>query len=85
MNWHDAVSAMLAGKHVQRASEQGRKLIDDNAGVPIYECGQEPCLLAHAWSADEQAVRVFRGTYSGELFVPDFEHREAKDWVLCDA
>lgn len=81
MNWLEAVTAMKSGQRVQRASEQGRKLISENSGVPIYECGQEPSLLAHAWSADEQAVMVFRGAHSGELFVPDSEHREANDWV----
>lgn len=81
MNWTEAVTAMKAGQRVQRASEQGRKLLDENAGTPIYECGQEPCMLAHAWSAGEQAVMVFRGVHSGELFVPESEHREAEDWV----
>ena len=82
MNWAEAVTAMQAGHQVQRASEQHRALIGDSDGVPIYECGQEPCLLAHAWTADEQPALVFRGARSGELFVPDSEHRNACDWVL---
>lgn len=82
MNWTEAVAAMKTGKHVQRASEQTRNLIGSTDGVPIYECGEEACLLAHAWTDDERPVMVFRGAGSGQLFVPDSEHREANDW-LC--
>ena len=81
MNWTEAVAAMKGGNQVQRASEQGSKPLSENSGVPIYKCGEEPCLLAHAWSADDRPVTVFRGANSGVLFVPDFEHRDAIDWV----
>lgn len=83
MNWSEAVAAMKVGKPVQRASEQTRKLIGHSDGIPIYECGEEACMLAHAWTDDERPVMVFRGVGSGQLFVPESEHREATDWVIA--
>ena len=81
MNWTQAVAAMKTGKRVQRASQQRRTLLSANDGTPVFECGTEPCLLAHAWTDDEKPVLVFRGAESGVLFVPDSEDRGATDWV----
>ena len=82
MNWSDAIAAMRAGAHVQRASETGRKLIGQSDGVPIYECGEEPCFLAHAWTDDDRTVRVFCGSASKVLFVPEADHFAANDWMV---
>lgn len=82
MNWNEAVSAMRLGKRVQRESERRHEPIGSICGLMVYESGQEPVMLAHAWTADERPVMVFRGAESGVLFVPDAEHRMADDWVI---
>ena len=84
MNWIEAVEAMRTGKHVQRASESGRKLVGLRDGVPIYECGMEPCFLAHAWSDEQRPVLVFCGSGSKALFVPGGEHADATDWMVVE-
>jgi len=84
MDWAAAVDAMRAGKHVQRASETGRKLVGYSDGVPIYEGGMEPCFLAHAWTDDHRPVRVFCGSGSKALFVPESEHTDSTDWIVVD-
>jgi hypothetical protein len=84
MDWNAAIKAMKLGKHVQRASESGRKLVGHSDGVPIYECGMEPCFLAHAWSDDQRPVRVFCGSRSKTLFVPESEHTDATDWMIVE-
>lgn len=82
MNWSDAIEAMKRGHQVRRVSEQYRRPFGGADGVPIFECGEEPAMLAHAWTYDERPVMVFRGAMSGALFVPDSDHREATDWEV---
>ena len=84
MDWANAVEAMKVGKHVQRASESGRKLLDDNADTPIYKCGMEPCFLAAAWAEHDSPTRVFCGSHSKMLFVPEHEHTNATDWSVVE-
>jgi hypothetical protein len=83
MIWREAVDAMRAGKHVRRASEVTRKLIDGGDGLnpPIYDCGTEGCFLAAAWSVDDRPVSVFMGSWSKVPFVPGDEHMQATDWI----
>jgi len=83
MNWREAVKAMRAGNAVRRISETYRKRIGESGGVPIFECGTEPCRLAAAWTDDERPVSIFQGTESKQLFVPDDEHRAATDWEIA--
>ncbi len=80
MNWLEAIEVMRSGANVQRRSEQTRKQISPG----VWECGEEPCMLAHAWTVDERPVLVFRGADSGVLFVPDSDDREATDWVVVE-
>ncbi len=84
MDWNAAIEAMKLGKHVQRASETGRKLIGHSDGVPIYECGAEPCFLAHAWTDDGRPVRVFVGSCSKAHFVPETDDMAATDWIVVE-
>lgn len=85
MDWKAAVECMKNGAHVQRACEQGRKRVDFGDDEVVHVCGQEPCFLAAAWTADDRPVLVFRGSYSKVDFVPEDEHRSAKDWVVVSA
>lgn len=80
MNWHDAVIAMLNGAHVQRESQQ-KQILVRRYPIPVYESGEEPCMLAHAWTHEETAVRVFQGASTKVLFVPEAVHLGATDWV----
>jgi hypothetical protein len=84
VNWTEAVECMRAGARVRLKSEMWRKVIDagDDMNPGIVECGMEGCILAHAWTDDEKPVLVFRGADSGQLFVPEDEHRTATDWVI---
>jgi hypothetical protein len=86
MKWVDAVEAMKAGKHVRRASESKRTLLQprDDLTTPVYDCGISPAFLAAAWTEDEAPVRVFMDSWSKTLFVPDDEHRTATDWMVVD-
>lgn len=81
MNWTAALEAMRKGKHIQRTSQQGRKLIGHSGGLPIYECG-EATRLAYAWTHDNKPVLVFQGTESKVLFVPETDDRNANDWEV---
>jgi hypothetical protein len=85
MNWGEAVVAMRHGFHVYRASLRTREYVGDSPdGLPIYDCGRESCMLAAAWTDDEEPVFVFRGAESGCMFVPEIEDREATDWAVDD-
>lgn len=86
MNWTEAIEAMRRGCHVQRKSEQYRRLIrpgDPETGdLPIYECGVEACRLVAAWTDKDEPVMVFQGCGSKVMFCPDDEHEAATDWVV---
>ena len=82
MNWGEAVTAMRNGDCVQRLCDQSNTLIGHSHGVPVYQGGQEPMRLAHAWTGEETPVMIFQGACSRCLFVPDSDHRNAKDWVV---
>ena len=82
MDWIAAVEAMRAGEHVQRTSESWRNLLGESGGVPIYECGTEPCFLAAAWTEHDTPTRVFCGSESKCLFVPGHDDTSATDWVI---
>lgn len=87
MNWTEAVEAMRAGAWVQRKAEQYSRLISDpdDDDTPVYECGEEPCRLATAVTADGQFVQVFQGVESKVLFEPEERHTSATDWLVCHA
>lgn len=75
MNWTEAVAMMQEGFVMQRAGEQAF-----HKDGQILERGEEPCMLAHAWTVDEKPVLVFCGAISRKLFVPGSEHTGALDW-----
>lgn len=88
MTWAQAVEAMKRGAIVRRACDcysilvdEGDPDSDDIRRFPVYESGQEGCFLAHAWTVDEKPALVFMGVSSKCLFVPEFEHTSAVDWV----
>jgi hypothetical protein len=72
------MEAMRAGRMVRRVSEAVRSKVDDD----IYEEGEEPMMLAHAWTAEDRPALIFMGAYSKCLFVPESDHRDATDWVV---
>lgn len=83
MNWTDATTAMRAGHAVVRQSQQRRELVGAAPnGLPIYDCGTESMRLAAAWTDENQPVRVYQGTGSKALFVPDDDDMRATDWVI---
>lgn len=86
MTWPQAVDSMRAGAFVRRKSQMVVSVISEagSDGPEIVETGQEGCYLAHAWTDDNKAVRVFMGASSKCLFVPDGEDMEATDWVAVE-
>jgi len=84
MNWNEAVKAMRNGHVVVRESGQVKKRIVGVGSMPIYDIGQEGCLLAVAWSDEETPVMVFMGAMSKALFVPDSDFRSATDWKIIN-
>ena len=84
MTWEEAIDAMRQGAHVRRSSESTRTLMGHSGGVPIYDCGTEACFLAYAWTDDGRPVRVFCGSGSKAMFVPDSDQRLATDWITSD-
>lgn len=81
MNWPEAVLAMQCGRVVRRVSEAVRTRLADVDGVPVFEDGTEPIELVAAWTDDMRAVKVFRGAWSGVLFVPSSDEFDADDWI----
>jgi hypothetical protein len=96
MTWDQAVRAMRDGHIVRRKGEMWVRVIEEAREAEpdeddhewsmagIRETGQEGCYLAHAWTHDEKPVQVFMGASSKCLFVPDDEHRSARDWVIVE-
>ncbi len=67
-----------------RPSYTGRVVQQSSDGVPIYECGAEPCFLAHAWTDDGRPVMVFVGSCSKAHFVPETDDMAATDWIVVE-
>lgn len=80
MNWDKAVDAMRAGHSVNRRSQLWARQSDGDATV--IETGMEACRVMDAWSVDDKPVRIFVGSDSRCLFVPDSDMLTAADWQV---
>lgn len=71
MTWSEAIEAMRAGLWVERSSGRVSRPLSNG----VVEHDEEACMLAHAWTPDEEPTQVFMGVHSRCLFVPDDDHR----------